>query len=421
MLIEFACEFCGKRFQKDVSLAGKKGRCKDCGHVFVIPRATPQSNAGLAKGTGQGVDARGTSLASSPRPERPGSARPESPRPKPTAARPAATPWVDDAVDDPYGLDDAPADPKPAQAAFGDEEVTIPRRPVAFPARSKKKKKRSASGPNPGIPLFDGLPGFVYLIVIGVIGLGFALTLVSRDAGGYVIMAGLVLVLLMLLYGCVGLVVVPFQESLYHGITCMLIPPFLLGYLFGRWDAMKGSFLACLASLGMSLFLAVALPAAAGNNPGMRRMAGPPQATAKGPVFADGTPVPTAGPSLPLRGMPPAGMLPPGIQPPTMANSITLVVTGRGSAKQQGVRRQPRGVGQEGLPWRLSGLQLGQRRAEHLLDLDGQAPWTSRRSRIRSPGPRSPAPPGRPSRLTQPRLEQNEANHPSRTRPGTGD
>jgi hypothetical protein len=37
MAIKFACEDCGKTYEVPDNLAGKKGRCKACGHVFHIP------------------------------------------------------------------------------------------------------------------------------------------------------------------------------------------------------------------------------------------------------------------------------------------------------------------------------------------------------------------------------------------------
>ena len=38
MLLIFTCENCGKRFQVDESAQGKRGRCKNCGHVMRIPQ-----------------------------------------------------------------------------------------------------------------------------------------------------------------------------------------------------------------------------------------------------------------------------------------------------------------------------------------------------------------------------------------------
>jgi DNA-directed RNA polymerase subunit RPC12/RpoP len=39
IMLMFSCEHCGKRFQVDESAQGKRGRCKDCGHVMRIPHA----------------------------------------------------------------------------------------------------------------------------------------------------------------------------------------------------------------------------------------------------------------------------------------------------------------------------------------------------------------------------------------------
>ena len=38
MLLLFSCEQCGKRFQVDESAQGKRGRCKNCGHLMRIPQ-----------------------------------------------------------------------------------------------------------------------------------------------------------------------------------------------------------------------------------------------------------------------------------------------------------------------------------------------------------------------------------------------
>lgn len=37
MAIAFSCSHCGKSFQVADDLSGKKGKCKQCGFVFVIP------------------------------------------------------------------------------------------------------------------------------------------------------------------------------------------------------------------------------------------------------------------------------------------------------------------------------------------------------------------------------------------------
>jgi predicted Zn finger-like uncharacterized protein len=37
MKIALDCPGCGKRYEVDASLAGKKSRCKECGNTFRIP------------------------------------------------------------------------------------------------------------------------------------------------------------------------------------------------------------------------------------------------------------------------------------------------------------------------------------------------------------------------------------------------
>jgi hypothetical protein len=67
MTFTFSCEKCGKLIEVDESMVGKKGRCKQCGHIFPIPSAQA---SGLMSSTTSGP-------ASPP------------PLPKGTSARPA--------------------------------------------------------------------------------------------------------------------------------------------------------------------------------------------------------------------------------------------------------------------------------------------------------------------------------------------
>jgi len=52
MLLLFSCENCGKRFQVDESTQGKRGRCKNCGHLMRIPQ-TGAAQAGHAHVAGE--------------------------------------------------------------------------------------------------------------------------------------------------------------------------------------------------------------------------------------------------------------------------------------------------------------------------------------------------------------------------------
>ncbi len=46
MMIAFSCENCGHRFEVDAALAGKKGKCRKCGGVIVIPTARQADGEG---------------------------------------------------------------------------------------------------------------------------------------------------------------------------------------------------------------------------------------------------------------------------------------------------------------------------------------------------------------------------------------
>ena len=94
MTIAFPCENCGHRFEVDAGLAGKKCKCKKCGHVFLIPVPRPTIPAPEPASTSRKT---GRSRSSGPGRSRPGT-RP-SPRrrplrddddPLPPASRPPA-------------------------------------------------------------------------------------------------------------------------------------------------------------------------------------------------------------------------------------------------------------------------------------------------------------------------------------------
>src|SRR5438067_831336 len=102
MTIAFPCENCGHRFEVDRSYAGKKCRCKKCGHVFVIPVPREPASATAPRPAMKtfGAD-------SAPAPPK---SRPSAPAPKPPPApAPAEVPSFFDDEADPYGLNDAPA------------------------------------------------------------------------------------------------------------------------------------------------------------------------------------------------------------------------------------------------------------------------------------------------------------------------
>jgi len=234
---------------------------------------------------------------------------------------PSPAPIYAEAIEGPYGLDDEPAS---ASAAYEDEDLALFRR--IAPTSSKPKKGRS-SRRNEGSAFFDGLPGIVYLIVLGALGVGFLLTLVSPRIGAYVFLgSGVLSFLVLFLYGLVGVVVLPFRDGHLTGILCWVCPPYLLGYVYREWDAMKGVFLSYIASFGVVVLMAIALPALNARRQDMPRATSNRRPVAP-PVFDAGPPVDFPRPAVPPLSRPRFAP-PPGVQPLAMTNSITLIVTG---------------------------------------------------------------------------------------------
>jgi hypothetical protein len=114
MSITFACEHCGKTFTLDIKFAGKKGRCKQCGAVMLIPDGGSPALDSVAP-VRREVAARRTSTATAP------------------AGRPAPPP----ANEDIYGFND---EPLPPRAAGGRRSVDDDSGSVVSPVPKKKKK-----------------------------------------------------------------------------------------------------------------------------------------------------------------------------------------------------------------------------------------------------------------------------------------
>lgn len=281
MTIAFPCENCGNRFEVDGALAGKKCRCKKCGHVFVIP--VPHRPAGTPAPPPSPSPSRpplrtfdSTGQATSPDGARPRAAAPTPrtsrldppPRPKPAPAPPPVPNFLDD--DDPYAIGDEPA---PVLTRLGapppgaDEEFLPPRGPKPAPSAPKKKKKKRTAG-----SWFENVPGWAWLAVVGTYGLLFLLALASSTmAGVFAVVMGLTIVGLYLVGG-IGMLVVPFRESVVCGLLYLFLPFYALYYLITRWQDMRPWFLTSLSGVGLAVVSALLLPAVA---PGMRAGAGP--------------------------------------------------------------------------------------------------------------------------------------------------
>jgi hypothetical protein len=283
MQIAFSCTNCGRSFRKDSTLAGKKGRCKDCGHVFVIPaparKPSPDTNTAI--------------------------------------------------LDDPFGLNDAPV---VAQRALAVQEVEqdfpLPRRAKAttFPSKMKRRSQRGGRG-----EFFDGLPGFVYLVVAGVVAVTFlsaASQAIGPPYGGLVFLAATAIsALALFLYGFVGITVVAFRGGVINGFLCWICPPYLIGYAYREWDDMKGAIMSYFASMGLIAFMGVAMPSVPGVNPGLQGGPANRQAEVQAPDLDGVGPPAASGPGS----IPPERrrvVAPPGVQPPVMTNAITIIVSG---------------------------------------------------------------------------------------------
>ena len=325
MLIAFTCQNCGKDYQKDATLAGKKGRCSECGHIFEIPGPPRSVSAGTVKESSPARSSGNHSSGSSSR--APGLA---SSRQQPARSRAAAAGNVSSVLDDdPYGLNDVPIAPR-AAAIAPEDELLLPRRSgLDFPGPKTTSGPRTPPRRDRG-DFFDGLPGFVYLAAAAVLGSGFLVSLMSPTAGAYLFLGGAVLsFLVFFLYGLSGLIVIPFRDGFWTGFLCWTCLPYLLGYTLRRRDVMGGVVLSLVASFGVIILMALALPGMAVLNRGNAAPGRIPKQTAQGPPrLPEGMP-----PNFPGGGFPPPAMrgpppLPTGVQPPVMTSAITLKVRG---------------------------------------------------------------------------------------------
>jgi len=225
----FFCPNCGKRFDREESLAGKKARCKDCQHVFVIPAPAGQRPAPPAR--------------SQPRPS---PARPANPTP----SRPAA---------DPYGLAESSSLP-PARNPYAEpDEGYVSLQPIRPGAPVKRKPRRR--GGNEFAWLGPLTVGVIALEAILLLLFG-SLTYAELPAAATVAFRTFDAVFYsMILLGTIVFHIVPFLESAKQGLLCLFVPFYSLYYLITRWAAMKRPFFVLLSVNALPLALALLLPA----------------------------------------------------------------------------------------------------------------------------------------------------------------
>ncbi len=170
----FFCDRCGKRFDVDEALIGKRARCKDCKHEFVIPGV---KNEPLAH--------------------------------------------------DPYGWNDPlapPAQPDPSPYSILDEEVLPPRlgKPVAVPKR-RRRGEDSFAWIKP-VTMFGVAVGLMLLLNIAIFAHDQPVVFHVLS-----ILFGL-LIFFMLMSGYVISLMIPFFEDTTEGFLCFFVPCYKFYY-----------------------------------------------------------------------------------------------------------------------------------------------------------------------------------------------
>ena len=202
------CPGCGKRYEIDAALAGKKSRCKQCGEVFSIP--VPMG------------------IVTEP-PTKP--ARATSP-PTPDQ-RPARDLLFDD--DEPVAFKRAQSTAAPVDE---EEELPPPRR-MSYPKPQQQSSARRQSDTQIGITVIGW---FLALNALAFVGIWIFCSVASplpRPAAmvfaGYVIALPFIS-LPLCAWGGIWLLVISFRESTTQGLLCLLVPCYQFYYVFSRWD-----------------------------------------------------------------------------------------------------------------------------------------------------------------------------------------
>ena len=128
MTIVLSCPGCGKKYELDGSLAGKKARCRKCTQEFRIPESSAV-------------------VGSPERPPEPGDTLPATNTPPPPAAPPSAD---EETIVDPdlgYILNQPAAEPAESQAAGPEPAAQSGANP---PGRRKARRRKKGAGSSPG-------------------------------------------------------------------------------------------------------------------------------------------------------------------------------------------------------------------------------------------------------------------------------
>jgi predicted Zn finger-like uncharacterized protein len=207
------CPNCQKRYEIDEALAGKKSRCKDCGELFSIP--VPRARAGNASRS---------------------HARAATPSPPPV--------WDSVLEDEPTSFK---ASRGPSSPALDEFDLPPPPR-AAYPQPSRKTSgsyRHRGDGPDVGFTIAGCYLALALLVVIGFF-IWQAAADPPKARSGQIFAIATFFVLgtayLLSFCGSIWVLVVAFKESLSQGLLCLLVPCYVLYYIFSRWEDTKGPF-----------------------------------------------------------------------------------------------------------------------------------------------------------------------------------
>jgi HEAT repeats len=313
-MIVLDCPGCGKRYEVDASLAGKKSRCKDCGNIFRIPDAPNVSSVAesksrpaaratvsevvaaaasppiIASGAARGVivfncprcfkryevDAALSGKKSRckdckevftiPAPLSAPQSRPNEPvlsaRKPPLSGRNFAVipEEVVSDVEEEIEFEPAEAVRRAPLPIIDEEPMELAPRRVAYPKRADRSSRRREVDTEVGVTVAGayvalGILGFIILAIWHAAGEP------GSDKLGRVFGASLmilyVLGLFMATWANIWLLVIAFRDRHEQGLLCLLVPCYTLYYMFSRWRETRGIFAMCFAPSAILVLFAL--------------------------------------------------------------------------------------------------------------------------------------------------------------------
>jgi len=242
MPIVLECPGCGKRYEVESSLAGKKARCKQCGEVFRIPGSDTAETGELVspERTGQ----RGTAPAEASRsPSRSASSwesilGDNGVRPAPPTQQPPELYW------DVLRNDDADVGSKQKAAKPADyDEFDLPPPPRMAARHKPSTSGKRGSDTSMGVAVSGWFSVALLVLFAGAYGAG-AIGLLSRSQARGFISISLALTMIaggvLILWGTIWLVLVAFREEARCGWMFLFVPFYPLYYIFTRMVETKG-------------------------------------------------------------------------------------------------------------------------------------------------------------------------------------